>query len=125
MLTSLAALMSSEPDLDFAVLVGSRASGMAHTDSDWDIALQWAHHVDWLSTLSRTESLCERISLALKVPNSEIDLIDLRRANLAMRASVAEDGIPLSGEDSVAWVRFLRRTWRELEDFYWDKKHAA
>ena len=125
MLTSLTALMSSEPDLDFAMLIGSRASGMAHTGSDWDIALQWAQPVDWLSTLSRTESLRERISLALKVPNSEIDLIDLRRANLAMRASVAEEGIPLAGEDSVAWARFLRRTWRELEDFYWDKKHAA
>ena len=52
-------------------------------------------------------------------------LIELRRANLAMRASVAEEGIPLSGEDSLAWAHFLQRTWRELEDFYWDKQHAA
>jgi hypothetical protein len=45
--------------------------------------------------------------------------------DLAMRASVAEEGLPLSGAESLAWARFLRRSWRELEDFYWDKQHAA
>jgi hypothetical protein len=42
-----------------------------------------------------------------------------------MRAAVAEEGKPLAGEDRSAWARFLRRTWRELEDFYWEKDHAA
>lgn len=44
--------------LDFAVLVGSRATGTAHARSDWDIALQWSPWLDWwLSTLSHTETL--------------------------------------------------------------------
>ena len=124
-LTTLATLIDAEPDVDFAVLVGSRACGKVHAASDWDIAVQWAPQVDWGTTLSRSEFLREHIADALGLPDTKIDLIDLRRANLAMRASVAEDGIPLSGEDSVAWARFLRRTWRELEDFYWDKQHAA
>ena len=124
-LTTLATLMQAEPDVDFAVLVGSRAQGTAHPGSDWDIALQWAAQVDWVTILSRSEFLRHRIADALGLPDTKIDLIDLRRANLAMRASVAEDGIPLSGDNSVQWVRFLRRTWRELEDFYWDKQHAA
>lgn len=124
-LATLATLMQAEHEVDFAVLVGSRANGTAHASSDWDIALQWAAHVDWVTTLSRTESLRQRIAGTLGVPDTKIDLIDLRRANLAMRASVAEDGIPLAGENSVQWVHFLRRTWRELEDFYWDKQHAA
>ncbi|MFM1908901.1 MAG: hypothetical protein RLZZ591_2578 [Pseudomonadota bacterium] len=124
-LAALATLMQAEADVDFAVLVGSQAHGMAHPGSDWDIALQWAAQVDWVTTLSRGESLRHRIADALGLPDTKIDLIDLRRANLAMRASVAEDGIPLSGDNTVQWVRFLRRTWRELEDFYWDKQHAA
>ncbi|MDD5029500.1 MAG: hypothetical protein PHH58_08385 [Rhodoferax sp.] len=42
-----------------------------------------------------------------------------------MRASVAEEGVPLMGQHTLAWARYLQRTWRELEDFYWDKRHAA
>jgi hypothetical protein len=52
-------------------------------------------------------------------------LIELRRANLAIRASVVEEGIPLAGEDRLAWSHFLQRTWRDLEDFYWAQQHAA
>jgi hypothetical protein len=42
-----------------------------------------------------------------------------------MRASAAEEGLPLTGQDTLAWAHFLQRTWRELEDFYWEKQHAA
>lgn len=116
----LAALLTAQPGLDFAVLVGSRASGKAHAQSDWDIALQWAPQLDWLSTVARAETLRRELAALLCVEESRVDLIDLRRANLAMRAAVAEEGLPLAGEDSLAWMHFLRRTWRELEDHYWE-----
>jgi hypothetical protein len=64
------------------------------------------------------------LAKALGENESRIDLIDLANANLAMRAVVAEEGVPLIGEDRPAWARFLRRTWRELEDFYWEKERA-
>ena len=51
----------AQPQLDFAVLVGSRATGTAHDHSDWDIALQWAPQLDWLTMLSRTETLLGQI----------------------------------------------------------------
>jgi predicted nucleotidyltransferase len=121
----LASILQGEPLLEFAVLVGSRATGTAQPQSDWDIALQWAYGTDWLATLGRTETLRHKLAAALGLSAAQIDLIDLRRANLAMRASVAEEGLPLSGEDSLAWAHFLQRTWRDLEDFYWDKQHAA
>jgi predicted nucleotidyltransferase len=121
----LASILQDEPQLEFAVLVGSRATGTAQPQSDWDIALQWAYGTDWLATLGRTETLRHKLAAALGLSAAQIDLIDLRRANLAMRASVAEEGLPLSGEDSLAWAHFLQRTWRDLEDFYWDKQHAA
>ena len=107
------------------MLVGSRATGKAHAASDWDIALQWAAELDWLTVLAKTETLRHKLALALGGDITAIDLIELRRANLAMRASVAEEGRPLTGEDTLAWAHFLRRTWRELEDFYWDKQHLC
>lgn len=107
------------------LLVGSRATGKAHDASDWDNALQWSPEIDWMTVLAHTESLRNEIAHTPQTAESDIDRIDFRRANLAMRANVAEEGLILTGEDTSAWARFLRRTWRDLEDFYWDQQHAA
>ena len=115
----------TQPQLEFAVLVGSRATGTAQANSDWDIALQWSPQLDWLTVLGATETLRRQLAEAMQISPDNIDLIELRRANLAMRASVAEEGQPLTGQDTLAWAHFLQRTWRELEDFYWDKQHAS
>lgn len=111
--------------LAFAVLVGSRATGKAHAGSDWDIALQWRHDANPWDVLSATEQLRSSLARAVSSDASRIDLIDLRRANLAMKASAAEDGVLLLALDAMAWEHFLRRTWRELEDHYWEQSHAA
>jgi len=118
-------VLLAQPQLEFAVLVGSRAKGTARTNSDWDIALQWSPKLDWLTVLDLTETLRRTLADTLQTDPSLIDLIELRRANLAMRASVAEEGLPLTGQDTLAWAHFLQRTWRDLEDFYWSKRHAA
>lgn len=123
--TQLAQLLSAVPELEFAVLIGSRAQGTAAATSDWDIALQWHPQADWLALIGTQENLRRRIADLLGTGSEDIDLIDLSRVNLTMRASVAEDGIVLKGEDSLAWARFLTRTWRELEDYYWERAHAA
>ena len=115
----------AQPLLEFSVLVGSQATGKAHAASDWDIALQWSPALDWLTVLGHTETLRSQLAEALQISPESIDLIELRRANLAMRASAAEEGLPLTGQDTLAWAHFLQRTWRELEDFYWEKQHAA
>ena len=117
--------LSGEPQLEFAVLIGSRAAGTAHSDSDWDIALQWKADLDWLDVLANTETLRRKLAKTMTTTIDKIDLIELRRANLTMRANVAENGVPLMGEDALAWGHFLQRTWRELEDFYWELNHAA
>lgn len=118
-------LLSDEKDIEFAVLVGSRATGLAHPGSDWDIALQWNTRLDWIGLLGKTETLRRKVAEVIGTTPDRTDLIELRRANLAMRAEVAESGVPLLGEDTLAWARFLTRTWRELEDFYWERRHAA
>ncbi len=122
---SLRQTLQQQSDLAFAVLVGSRATGTQRPDSDWDIALQWAPTVDAYSALGATETLRRQLAHALQQPETAIDLIDLRHANLAMRASAAEEGQPLHIANDLVWARFLERTWRELEQFEWEQRHAA
>ena len=105
-------LLQQQRTIEFAVLVGSRATGQARLDSDWDIALQWNPRLQWLDTLGKSELLRSEIARVLGITPDKVDLIDLHNANLAMRASTAEDSVPLVGDNSVAWARFLRRTWR-------------
>lgn len=122
---SLLPTLTETPGLLFAVLIGSRALGHNGHDSDWDIAISWEPDIDSLERIGRTEKLRRALAEAFGVEEDRMDLIDLRCANLAMRAAVAEEGRVLFGDETLAWARFLTRTWRELEDYYWDQSHAA
>lgn len=125
-LTAISGLLEETPGIVLAVLVGSRASGRPHPESDWDIALVWQQpNQGALVQLREEEMLRQRLAACLDISSEKIDLIDLDHANLAMRANAAESGILLKGDNTLAWSRFLTRTWRELEDFYWDRAHAA
>jgi predicted nucleotidyltransferase len=115
------------PQLELAILIGSQASGKAHAKSDWDIAIRWHRQpeISILSVLAQTETLRRTLAQLLKVAEEQVDLIDLTYARLTMRAVVAEEGIVLKGDDTLAWHYFLQRTWRELEDYYWNQCYAA
>lgn len=119
------ALFARYAELEFAVLVGSRASGHARPDSDWDIAIRWQPDVSAYRRLELTESLRLDLARLLKVEPEHIDLIDLAASRLTMRALVAEEGLVLSGAESLPWLRFLQSTWAEMEDFDWRQRHAA
>ena len=116
-------VLQTQAELELAVLIGSRAEGRAHPESDWDIAIQWNREMSMLDNLANTETLRRKLAVALEVGEELVDLIDLPRAGLAMRALVAEDGITLKGEDTLAWNHFLGRVWRELESYEWEKQH--
>ncbi len=118
-------ILDRHAELELAVLVGSRAEKRARPGSDWDIAIQWKREITMLENLANTERLRHELAVALGVGEDDVDLIDLPRAKLAMRALVAETGVQLKGEDSLAWNHFLGRTWRELEAYEWEKQHAA
>ena len=111
--------------LELAVLVGSRATGTANPQSDWDIAIRWEKHLNGLARLDHSENLKRRIADAVGIHQDQIDLIDMATARLAMRALIAEEGVILKGEDTLAWSHYLTQTWGELEDYYWRQQHAA
>jgi len=118
-------ILDTEQDLEFAVLIGSRASGKATANSDWDIAVRWRRGLPEMTILLFGERLRNRLAHALQVSDAMIDLVDISSAGLAMRAVIVEEGITLKGGDSIAWSRFLSRTWREIEEFYWESIYAA
>ena len=124
-LDELKEMLSLQADLELAVLVGSQAEGNANGHSDWDFAIRWLDHIGPIQQLGKTETLRRLLANQLILPEAKIDLIDLSRATLAMRAVVAEEGVILKGEESLAWAYFLQRTWRDLESFYWGKIYAA
>lgn len=129
-LESIKRILENQPQVDFAVLVGSRVTGDTHALSDWDIAVRWHPTMSWLERVAETETLRRAIAAVIHEPESRIDLIDLADSNLAMRALVAEEGRPLKGENTDNWARYLRRTWRELEEAAFEKMteeqhHAA
>ncbi|MDH4450909.1 MAG: nucleotidyltransferase domain-containing protein [Rhodoferax sp.] len=119
------ALNAFGDSLRFAVLIGSQANQTARPDSDWDIAVQWRHDLAFETVLALGERLRQVLANTLHTTPAKVDLIDLHRANLTMRAVAAEEGVPVWGNESIEWTHFLQRTWRDLEDFYWEKTRAA
>lgn len=118
-------VLQTIPDLELAVLVGSRAQGTATHQSDWDIAIRWKKHIKGMENLEHSEILKQKIAETMEIHKDQIDLIDIATARLAMRAVIAEEGIILKGEETLAWSHYLTQTWGELEDYYWRKNNAA
>jgi len=118
-------LLQTLPDLELAVLIGSQASGNATPQSDWDVAVRWGRNIRGTARLQHMEILKQQIAEAIKTHKDQIDFIDITSARLAMRAVIAEEGIILKGEDTLAWSHYLSQAWAELEEFYWKKSNAA
>jgi predicted nucleotidyltransferase len=124
-ITQLSQALAAVTELELAVLVGSQANGSATAQSDWDIAIRWASGTSLTEQLELEAKLVQHIAQALAIHPDKIDLIQLTAAKLAMREVVANQGVPLKGEQTLAWFHFLTQTWAEVEDFYWRKNHAA
>lgn len=124
-LARLAQVLANTPEIAFAILIGSRAKETSCEESDWDIAVRWKSADTSFDHLGRHETLRHRLAQCLQIQQEKIDLIDLSAARLAMKAVVAEEGKALHINDQLAWAHFLTTTWRELEDYYWERAHAA
>jgi uncharacterized protein len=125
LLSQLITALAQVPELELAVLLGSQANGSATAQSDWDIAIRWVNGTLPADQLALEAKLVQLIAQTLAIHPDKIDLIQLTAAKLAMREVVANQGVPLKGEQTLAWFHFLTQTWAEVEDFYWRKNHAA
>lgn len=112
------------PTLSLLVLIGSRAKNKAQENSDWDFAFFFSEPDDFLR-LALTEQLRATLADLLACDTAMIDLVDIRVANLAMSATIADEGKLLFTTDSRFWFKFLERTWRELEYWHWEQIHAT
>lgn len=95
--TALVKLWSQLPEVDWVILFGSRASGQARPDSDWDFAFmldmeQWRQK-ERFSWLAWEEDRIAEASHVVGAAN--IDIVILNEAPLPLRFYAYRDGVIL------------------------------
>lgn len=96
-----------KPEMQLAVLFGSRRKGQARLDSDYDIAVQLDGAAD-LITL--TNGVVQLLGV------TDVDLVDLRRASSLLLMQVATSGMVLYEREPGLFRRFQSLAYRR----YWD-----
>jgi|CXWL01.1.fsa_nt_gi predicted nucleotidyltransferase len=117
--------LSLRDDIALSFLFGSRARGDSHEQSDWDIAILFKDNTNGWNNLGKQEEIRHLLSLVLAVNDDSIDLVDLYRGGLGINATVVDEGIPLTGKNSLALAIFYQRVWANLEDYYWNHDHVS
>ena len=121
----IAQVLATASQIDFALLIGSRANSTARSTSDWDIAVWIARDLPVLVRFEVLEDVRCQIAQAIGVSPARIDVIDLAHAGLAMRAVAADEGVLLKQDAGSLYNRFLNRTWHEVEEFNREARRAA
>lgn len=111
-------LFLEQKDVCFSFLFGSRVRNNAGINSDWDIAIWFKDNSDQFFNLGRREDIRVAISRTLGVAVDMVDIVDLYRANLSIASTVVEEGLPLSGSDTLEMARYYQRIWALVEDNY-------
>ena len=116
--------LSLRDDIALSFLFGSRARGDSHEQSDWDIAILFKDNTDGWNNLGKQEEIRHLLSLALAVNEDCIDLVDLYRGGLGINATIVDEGVPITGKNSLALAIYYQRVWANLEDYYWNLEHV-
>ncbi len=124
-LQTLQEFLSLRDDIALSFLFGSRARDNHHEQSDWDIAILFRDNTNGWDNLGKQEEVRHLLSQALAVNDDKIDLVDLYRGGLSICATVVDEGIPLTGQNSLALAMFYQRIWANLEDYYWNLDHVS
>ena len=112
-------------DIALSFLFGSKARGDSHEQSDWDGAILFKDNSDGWNNLGKQEEIRHLLSIALMVSDTKIDLVDLYRGGLGINATVVDEGIALTGKNSLALAHYYQRIWANLEDYYWNLEHVS
>lgn len=92
------------------VLFGSLARGTAHEWSDADVGVLLAGPAGF-------ERWAELLGLLESALGRPVDLVELARAPLPVRARAVMEGRPIEVTDPEAWSRFVARTTLEWLDY--------
>jgi predicted nucleotidyltransferase len=117
--------LSLSDDIVLSFLFGSRARGEHHEQSDWDIAILFKDNTSGWDNLGKQEEVRRLLSQALSIDDDKIDLVDLYRGGLSISATVVDEGIPLTGQNSLALAIYYQRVWAHIEDYYWNLEHVS
>jgi predicted nucleotidyltransferase len=101
---SLAGVLRRRPEVELALLFGSRARGRESAGSDVDVAVE-GEGVDRLA-------LARDLSAAV---GAEVDVVDLRRAGYPLLRAVLRDGVLLHEGRPYAEARFRTRAILQTE----------
>lgn len=125
---SLRPLVESEPGLSAMWVFGSVAKGLARADSDVDLGYLGESPTARESLRANRIEISGRLAVAL---GRDVQLVDLERADTALRMQVFRDGRPLFDRDPQRTRRLIERTlmewfdWehaRKLHDVYLDQR---
>ncbi len=95
------------PEVQLVVLFGSKAKGQVRLDSDYDIAVQ----------LDGTADLIALTTEAMQLFGvTDVDLVDLRRANSLLLMRVTTSGVVLYEREPGLFHRFQSRAYRRCWD---------
>ena len=109
-ITKLREALSRDKNVLLAYLFGSRAKNMSSTISDYDVAVLLMNN-----DLKGFGDALFAISGALKVREDLVDILDLKRAPLSLRAKVLREGVKLVDRGyEYELVEEVNRTYPEL-----------
>lgn len=92
------------PEIELAIVFGSRARGSARLESDLDLAVAAATPL----SPAQKRALIESLALATGHP---IDLIDLLTAPVPLLSSIFSSGERVKNDDPELYAMLIRRLW--------------
>lgn len=98
-------------DQPLLILFGSRATGHARPDSDWDVAVVADHGL----TLDERGTAAEEAARLLGTNEDKVDLVDMWSASPLLQQFVAKEGKLLQG-DPFLFIRFKVLAWKRYHD---------
>ena len=100
--------MPANQTITLAILHGSRATGRANPNSDWDVAVLGDHAL----TNDDRSRLARSFAAQLGVPAETVDIADLRSDSPLLRYRAAMQGRLIEG-DAQEFRKFQIRAWKE------------
>lgn len=107
---AIAGVLASDPELRFAVLFGSSATGRARPSSDLDIAVWASVPLD----AAHKQALIARLA---QLTGRPVDLVDLRSAGVLVTREALTRGRLLFCRDTGAYAELAARMVADVADF--------